>query len=642
MRLQLKIWLTSALVLLTGAYAQMAQAELLPLEHFFKNTIYNNVVISPTGKYFIFQANAGDRDQLMVFERATNKVVSSFNLAENQRFSGIRWVTDERFIFSSRKFVGLFDNQGGMSNLYAANADGSNRLQLFFSSDAAYTLLSTLPNDPEHVLIGRYHFRDQGIVKVHRINVNNARMFYEADQPVETNGVEADIDGNVRIGYQIEEDKEDETINNITLFYKPYGKNDWVEFSVRDYDARSDFAFLGYSEDSRYVYVNTNAWDKTDQIYKFDTLEAKLDKVAGNDIVDTFNFIRGLNNELIAVEFMPGLIERHYVEDNRSAQLLQQLDGAFPGQHVNFTSSTIDNKLAVISVRSDRNPLEFYLLNTETLEVAFIAAPYENLFAEDLAPMKPFSMTSRDGVNMHGYVTTPKDWDGKTTLPTIVMVHGGPHGERDVWGFNPGVQFFANRGYAVVQVNFRGSGGYGDKFEVIGYGKWGREMQNDVTDATLWAVDQGIADRERICIYGSSYGGYAALMGVIREPDLYQCSVGYVGVYSLELLLKQGDLSGSERSRAVFRRYLGDESQYRANSPVYNVDKIKVPLYLVHGSTDERVPIEHMYQLTKALDAAGKPYQTFVREDGHGFYKEEYKLELYKELEKFFAKHLSP
>lgn len=640
--------LACALMLSPSAFAQTTNkensVEKLPVEYFFKNAAYEHVVISPTGKYFAIKSNAGDRDQILVFNRETSKVASSFNLAENQRFSDILWVTDERFIFASQKYVGLWDNQGGPRNLYAANADGSNRLQLFFSDTAGYLLLSLLPNDPEHILIGRYHWRDGGEVKVHRLNVNNARTFYEADQPPKANGVRPDNKGNLRMGYIIEPDDDDVFKSHITLFYKPFGKDNWVEYEIENFREGATVLLNGYSDDGRYAYLSTNNWDATTQVYRFDTQLATLEKIAGNDLVDVYTTVTGMSGELLGVEFMPGKIERVYFEnDTKSAKLLKQLEQAFPGQRVHFTSTTKDKKQAIISVSSDRNAGEFYLLNTETLQVSFIAAPRENLYAEDMAPMQPISYTTRDDITIHGYLTTPRDWDGKTKLPMIVKVHGGPHGPRDTWEFNSEVQFFANRGYAILQVNFRGSGGYGYGFQQSGYQKWGREMQDDVTDGTLWAIEQGIADEDRICIYGGSYGGYAALMGVIREPDLYQCSVGYVGIYSLPLMYEVGDVQETSRGKKVQERFIGtDEQVLKANSPVYNVDKIKVPLYLVHGSRDVRVPIDHMHALTKALDSAGKDdYKVFVREDGHGFYKEEYKLELYKELESFFAEHLS-
>lgn len=276
------------------------------------------------------------------------------------------------------------------------------------------------------------------------------------------------------------------------------------------------------------------------------------------------------------------------------------------------------------------------------MKASFIAAPNKNLDPNQLSPMQPFTITARDGMTLPGYLTLPKGAEKGDKLPMIVNVHGGPHGPRDMWGFNAENQFFANRGYAVLQVNFRGSGGYGSEFLEAGYGEWGRAMQNDVTDATQWAIDEGYADADRICIYGGSYGGYAAMMGVAKEPDLYQCGVGYVGVYSLPLMFEAGDISRNQSGEKYLERVLGtDMNVLKANSPVNLVDNIKADILLVHGAKDVRVPIEHYEQLKSALNRADKPYQTLVKDDeGHGFQKEANKFELYKRLEQFFEKHI--
>jgi dipeptidyl aminopeptidase/acylaminoacyl peptidase len=338
---------------------------------------------------------------------------------------------------------------------------------------------------------------------------------------------------------------------------------------------------------------------------------------------------------------MPGYVERTYIDDSASAKLLKNLEQAFPGQRVTIRNVTRDGQQAVVFVRSDRNAGEYYIFDTETLKAGYVASPKPKLDPLDMGDMKPFSFNARDGMTIHGYITLPKGYDGSSPLPTIMNIHGGPHGVRDDWGFSDENQFFANRGYAVVQVNFRGSGGYGQEFIEAGYRKWGREMQDDVTDATLWAIEQGYADKDRICIYGGSYGGYASLMGVVREPDLYQCSVGYVGVYSLPVMKTDGDIPSRESGRRYLSRVLGDEkAELEANSPALQVNRIKVPLYIVHGKDDVRVPMAQYNALTRALKAAKKPYKSMVRDEGHGFQKEQNRFDLYRELELFFAEHI--
>lgn len=256
--------------------------------------------------------------------------------------------------------------------------------------------------------------------------------------------------------------------------------------------------------------------------------------------------------------------------------------------------------------------------------------------------MRAVTFTARDGLEIPAYLSVPPG-EAKD-LPFIVLPHGGPHGPRDYWSWNPEAQFFASHGYAVLQVNFRGSGGLGREFETAGYRKWGREMQDDLTDATLWAVEQGIADPERLCIYGASYGGYAALMGAVREPDLYKCAVGYVGVYDISYMFEEGDYLDNDRkaSLTIMELFHGtDEADWRARSPVYNVDKIKADLMIVTGKKDRRVPFEHHKRLVKALDEAGKSYETLIEnKEAHGFYDVDNRVELYNRMLKFFDRNI--
>jgi dipeptidyl aminopeptidase/acylaminoacyl peptidase len=315
-----------------------------------------------------------------------------------------------------------------------------------------------------------------------------------------------------------------------------------------------------------------------------------------------------------------------------------------------LVSSSDDASRAIVWVRGDQNPGEFYLLNTETMEMRFLVAALPELPKDELVPMRPVRIEARDGLELHALLTLPEDRD--EDLPLIVNVHGGPFGVVDRWGYNMEAQLMAHHGYATLQVNYRGSGGRGDDFERAGWKEWGGKMQDDVTDATRWAIEQGIADPDRICIYGGSYGGYASLMGVIKEPDLYQCAVGYVGVYDLPWFRSgDGNDFSSQRgygrdARANFERFMStavgdDMEKLRANSPVHNVDRIKADLYLVHGGSDVRVVIGHLERLRKALDEAGKDYEWMVKEEeGHGFYDVDNRVELYDSMLEFFDEHI--
>jgi dipeptidyl aminopeptidase/acylaminoacyl peptidase len=232
-------------------------------------------------------------------------------------------------------------------------------------------------------------------------------------------------------------------------------------------------------------------------------------------------------HHVIGVETMPGMPAVHMLDpDDLKAQYLAQLYQAFPGQRVSITSNTRDHSLMVVRVTSDRNPGDFYIFNTKTNKASYLFSANPDIDPDLMASQQPVSVTARDGLVLHGYLTTPKGAPAKN-LPLIIIPHGGPHGIRDEWGWDREAQFFAYHGYAVLQLNYRGSGGYGKKFQDLGYRHWGTTMQDDLADAVRWTEKQGIVDPRRVCIYGASYGGYAALENPIRYPDLYQCAVGY-------------------------------------------------------------------------------------------------------------------
>ncbi|MGH8403625.1 MAG: alpha/beta hydrolase family protein, partial [Gammaproteobacteria bacterium] len=301
-----------------------------------------------------------------------------------------------------------------------------------------------------------------------------------------------------------------------------------------------------------------------------------------NRVIWSFDWQK--TQHIIAVMTMPGLPALHILDsDAPKAGDLASLYAAFPDQMVEITSNTRDGSEMVIYVHSDRNPGSYYLFNAKDSKVSLLFNALPGIDPQSMASMRPVTFKARDGVVLHGYLTLPPGSNGKN-LPLIINPHGGPHGIRDEWGWDPEAQFFASRGYAWLQVNYRGSGGYGMKFQDMGYRHWGTTMQDDLADAVHWAIQQGYADPNRICIYGASYGGYAALENVIRYPDLYKCAVGYVGVYDLTLMAHHGDTHHFASGQRYIDVVLGDDdAELEKYSPAYNADKINVPLFLVYG-----------------------------------------------------------
>ena len=362
--------------------------------------------------------------------------------------------------------------------------------------------------------------------------------------------------------------------------------------------------------------------------------------------VDVSNLMLSTKRKkLIGVSYLDEYREVVYF-DKETAEMMASLESAFKNKVVSVVSRSEDEVLNIVYVGSDTDPGHYYLFDKVKNTLKSLVSPMDWLDKSQLSPMKPIRFTSRDGLTLRGYLTIPKGSKGKK-LPLIVNPHGGPYGIRDTWGYNPETQFFASRGYATVQVNFRGSGGYGRKFQQAGYGgKWGAEMQNDLTDTVKYLVSEGIADPKKVCIYGSSYGGYATMAGLTFTPELYKCGINYVGITDVSLLFDSLPKHW-EPQRETLKKQIGDPNDkalMKKMSPLYHVDKIVAPLMIVQGAKDPRVVKKHAINLRDALEERGitlSDDEWIMKEnEGHGFQKEENKIELYTKIERFLAKHL--
>ena len=304
---------------------------------------------------------------------------------------------------------------------------------------------------------------------------------------------------------------------------------------------------------------------------------------------------------------------------------------------------TLDDKHWLVAYDIDNGPVRYYAYNTETKIGTFLFTSRPDLENLSLAEMKPVTITARDGLKIYCYLTVPVGEVEPQDLPTVLNIHGGPW-YRDSWGYHPEAQWLANRGYAVLQVNFRGSTGYGKKFTAAGDREWGGKMQDDITDATQWLIDQGIADPERIAIYGGSYGGFAVLSGLTKEPDLYACGVDMVGPSNLITFLKTIPPYWEPLKPLMYQR-IGhpeiDTVMLRERSPLFHIDQIKVPLMIAQGANDPRVPRAESIQIRDALLAAGKTVEYLeFPDEGHGFARPENRLKFYAMAERFLADHI--
>ncbi len=636
-----------------AAAAKTAQGP-LPIEDFVKHSDYSEVTISPGGKYLAVTIPFEETKVLYVIDRSSGQRTATIRAAGNNTVDQFMWVNDTRIVATVAEQLGGVDKPRPNGELYAINADGSGSMQLFgYRANSGATgsrvghggerraasasILDVIPGNDRQILIETIDWgnSEKAPPSAELLDVYTGKTRRVAVGPRMGATFVADHKGQVRIAYAPDDDL------NYVVYLRSGEGGDWQIFN----DSKASGVVmtpLMFARDNQHFYATITRAGKPDALYRVDLASGKKELLyeGGADPGPLLRTPDGL--DAYGVVTLDGKVGIR-VFDSTAAQgrLALSLQQAFPGQVAIFGTFAKDGKFGIVHAFSDRNPGDFYLFDTEKKNAEFIASARKWVDPEQMAAMQPIQFKARDGVTIHGYLTLPRGSDGKH-LPLIVNPHGGPHGVRDDWGYNPEVQLLASRGYAVLQVNFRGSGGYGVDFLRSGYRQWGLSMQDDLTDATNWAVQQGYADPKRLCIYGASYGGYAALMGVEREPDLYRCAVGYVGVYDLGLMYAKGDTHRSLYGRKFLDMAIGtDTADQRRRSPAWNVDKIKAALMLVAGGRDERVPVAQANALRDALDKRNYPYEWLLKDsEGHGFYRTDNKLELYTRMLAFFDAHI--
>ncbi len=617
---------------------------------YVKKDRFETLKISPTGKFYAATVPLEDRTALVILHRGDNKLTGSFNLGKNTHVVDFDWVNDDRVLISMAEKYGALDQPNWTGELYAMNADGGGtellvgwRVQNDLGTTirrkkaeqvAAY-LVDPLPNDEKNVIISVMPFNSDPYTRVDKMDVYTGRRITIARAPVRNAMFTTDHDGVVRFALGADTD------NRSKLYYRDREGSEW---KLINHEAASDRIErpIGFSEDNKTAYLRVEREQGPDAILAMDIASGERKELLRDDNTDPMRILRKPGTAIpVGAMYMDGVPRTAFFDEaSVEARLYRSLEAAFEGQSVYITSSSADGKLALVQVDSDRNPGDFYVFDTVNKKADYVISRRDWFDPEQMANMRPVDLKARDGLPLAGYLTVPNGASGKQ-LPLVVMPHGGPYGIYDMWGFGTESQLLASAGYAVLQVNFRGSGNHGRAFTQAGARQWGKAMQDDVTDATRWAIDQGIADPKRICIYGASYGAYAALMGAAREPDLYSCAVGYVGVYDLPTMHTHGDIQRRGSGETYLREWIGERNALDAVSPNRMADRIKVPVLLAAGGEDERAPIEHSKMMERALIAAGVPVETlYYSTEGHGFYVEANRKAYYTKLLDFLGTHL--
>lgn len=638
------------LLCMTTVHAQLASFADLA-----RHSQYKNAKISPDGEYLAATGVVKGHTVLALIHLADKKI-SVIRPREEDDVTDFWWVSNKRVVYDVGTRVGGYDTPLSTGELFAVNADGSSPDMLYgyrktgmstgsliqhaTAERGSAEFIAAIPDDPGHMLVAVSLWDATGselqLPSVYRMDVRTGDKVRMTAAPMRGVRFVADHHGKVRFAYS-------ESNDGSLKVYQHATDGDGWQLMPKPSETRS--SPLAFNYDDSFAYFTCPGEPSGFGICRWDTKTQAMTPVWNNPKVEFDDLMQGLvEDDFIGVQYTdgrPGI--GLFDKTSESSRALVMLMKQFPGESVNIISATRDGKLSVVLVQADADPGMFYLFDHVTNKLTALLARSSWINPEKMARKQPVEFTARDGLPLQGYVTYPPAHENSKQLPMVVFVHGGPLA-RDRWDYDADVQAMATRGYAVLQVNFRGSTGYGAQFADASQHEWGGKMQDDITDATRWAIAQGIADPRRICIFGASYGGYAALEGAVKEPDLYKCAIGYVGVYDLGMMFHQGDTHDSAFGATFLKREFGNDMTALAKrSPVNQLDSLKARVMLVVGGKDERVPPIQGMTLHQALLDRHIAHQWMLKPgEMHGFYDEANRTELYTSVLQFIGATIGP
>lgn len=629
----------------------VSAAPKIPLAAFVQEDQFSHPRLSPDGKHIAITVRvpSGPRfiPVVMFYSLPDLKQVGAVRMPVFELPLDYHWVSNSRLVITKGKELGSREAPVATGEVLATNFDGSKQEYLFgydmfkaskrgdrYGDDYAWGEIEGLPRTlNEHFFLAAHSWTGSRSMLYDVDSVSAIRKLV-ADLPAPQLDFVMQNDGKPRFAYGVGED-------SFALLYR-FNDNTgyWDKLTEKMGRRYAPQSFL--PGDTSFI-AKYSANGGPDELIE-ENLASGARKVLFADpqaSVGTLEFgaKRGMP---FAVSTSVGIPRPHYFDAaSEDAKLHKTLSAAFPESVVHFINFTEDGATLLFHVASDRDPGSYYLFHRSTGKADLLFSSMSEIEPADMRPRTPIEFKARDGVTLHGYLTMPEQAPG-AKVPMVIMVHGGPHGISDTWYFETDAQFLASRGYAVLQVNFRGSGGRGTDFEHSGYRQWGAKIQDDLIDGIKWASSQGHIDGKRVCSYGASFGGYSALMLAAREPELIKCAIGYAGVYDLNFILDSDQAKRNKTSASFYKKYLGeDRTELDRFSPAKLADRITAPVLLVHGGKDKTAPVEHAEAMRAALTKVNRaPEWLLAPNEGHGFYDTDNTTRFYQSLEAFLDKHI--
>lgn len=605
----------------------------IPLEDFFRNSERTGYQLSPDGSYISYMAPYKDR--LNVFVRRVDETDEHAIRITNETersVAGYMWADNQRLLY-------MKDTAGDENyQLYGVHRDGSDDRAYTAFDGVRTSLIDDLEEQQGVVMIGM-NKRNPEVFDPYRLNIETGELTLLAENPGNIQGWMTDHDGRLRVATAIVDGV------NTQILYRDTEDEPFKPVLTTNF--RDVVSFMEFTPDNKEVYAATNLHrDKTILVRMNPATCEELEVLYENERYDIASISYSRKRKKLLSVYCTGHKEpvRHYF-DTEEEQLRQRIKAHFPNQRYGIADTDKAEENYLIYVGGDRTRGSYWHYNALTDEAKKIADLAPWIKSDEMNAMHPVCYTTRDGLQIEAYLTLPDGLTPDTAkqLPVVVNPHGGPWA-RDCWGYSSEVQFLSNRGYAVFQMNFRGSTGYGRHFLEASYKQWGLKMQDDITDGVKWLIEKGIANPNRIAIYGGSYGGYATLAGLTFTPDLYACGIDYVGVSNLFTFMQTIPPYWRPMLEMMYEQ-VGhpehDADQLAATSPALHADKIKVPLFVAQGANDPRVNKAESDQMVEALRQRGVVVEYMVKDnEGHGFHNQENRFDFYRAMERFLKAHL--
>ncbi len=614
-----------------------------------KNPTFAEVKISPDGRYLAVIVFEEDKRQLLCLDRATKKTVGGARLSGKDEVGEFFWVSPERIVMKINSRSPWQKEPNYYGELFGINCDGSKRKMLFgyrktedsgsilsSSRQAWADIIHLLPNEPNHILITSTNWSKDGGAKadIFKLDVFTGKLSRTGKAPMGYADIIADNKGIPRVAAAIDE-------KNTQHVFLASPQGEWIENEALN--AVREFSAIRMLPDQSGFYFSGRLSANFTGLYQFKFADSSIKKLYSSDKIDITYPMFSTDGESIYAVRLDDAFPSYLLlnKDSPDTKVFRALTEKFAGADVVLTSQTLDGKLRIVRVEADQLPPIYFLHDNTTGQTTRLLDSYPHLHGVAMVQMQPIEFESFDKTLVRGYATLGATGQNQ---PMVVLLHGGPYGVRDYWGYDSEVQMLAKSGYNVLQINFRASDGYGAAFSDAADFHWGDHVQQDIIAGTRWAISQGVAQSGNICLMGGSFGAYSALQTAALAPDLFSCAIGVAGIYDLTLLTKEGDITRTTFGEAYLDGVIGkDQAQLKSFSPVYLADKIKASVLLIHGEKDERAPIVHAELMQEALEDLGKPVQlTEYDDEAHGFYAEENQIRYFKEVLQYLGAHLKP